>query len=251
VIEALEVQEPFWEPGTAYGYHAWTYGFLVGELIRRISGKTVGRFFAAEVAEPLGLDAWIGLPESIEPRVAHLEDQPPSAEWIELMMQFGPESLDLRAVTLNGAVPDLTAAVNTRQFRAAELPGINLVSDARSLARMYAASFSEVDGHRLLSPATVAKVSAVQTVGLPRYGWPEGMEEVLDQHFALGFLTPTSILPLLGPRSYGHNGAGGSLGFADPDLEVGFGYVMNRMEVGMVDPRPNAIVAAIASHLKG
>jgi CubicO group peptidase (beta-lactamase class C family) len=254
MVRALERQAPCWEPGTAYGYHAWTYGFLVGELVRRIAGMNAGRFFAEEVAKPLGLNAWIGLPEEIEPRVAYLETRPPSAELLASMQHLDPASVGVRALTLNGAIPQLASedgGLNTRQMRAAELPAANMVTDARSVARMYAAMVGDVDGHRLLSPETVGTMSAIQTAGVPRHDWPEAMADVPEQPFAVGYMTQSMLLPMLGPRSFGHTGAGGSFGFADPDREVGFGYVMNLMNPGFIDARPNAIVEAISGIVRG
>ena len=163
VIEALAAQAPVWEPGTKHGYHAVTYGHLAGELVRRISGKSLGTFFADEVAKPLGLDFWIGLPASQESRVAPLVPSPPPPPEMEaIMAQFmGPDSLAGRALSLGGALGASAGEMifNTPAMHAAEIPAANGITNAASLSRMYAACVSEVDGIRLLTPETVAKVS--------------------------------------------------------------------------------------------
>ena len=247
LVEALAAQEPIWEPGTAHGYHAVTYGHLAGELVRRISGKGIGAFFADEVAKPLGLDFWIGLPESEESRVAPLVPAPPPPpEMVEMMAQFiGPDSLAGRALSLEGAfaVTGDEMIFNTRAMHAAEIPAANGITNAASLSRMYAACISEVDGIRLLTPETVAKVSETQTSGPDKC-------LMLESTFGLGFMTSGVMTPMLGPSSIGHAGAGGSLGFADADSGIGFGYVMNQMQMNLAgDPRPAGLIEAVRASL--
>jgi CubicO group peptidase (beta-lactamase class C family) len=257
VISALERQQPLWEPGTLRAYHALTYGFLVGEVVRRVTGRSLGRFFADEIATPLNLSAWIGTPEEVEPRVAHLVppvavDSDAIAEaWLALVpesvpvpaaakealkaMLNDPESVGARARRLGNAFPDglvtEAGAHNSRIVRASEHPGSGMVSDARSLARMYAATIGEVDGRRLLESATV-EAMCVNQPSRP-YGVPAELEEfvatALPSPTSLGFFRPSHVLPMLGPRSFGHAGYGGSLAFADPGQNVGFGYVMNHI----------------------
>lgn len=272
-IRALEKQKPSWEPGTHQAYHAWTYGFLVGEVVRRVTGKTVGSFFADEVAKPLALDSWIGLPDEMEPRVAHLTADsvcsdpealldaqlakvvsesipvPPGARAALLELWADPNAVDVRAGRLSGAFPPQLVTedggLNLRTVRAAEHPGSNMVSDARSIARMYAATIGDVDGLRLLQPHTVEEMCVLQPA--PPYGIPPDLRAFMAEAFpmgvSLGFMRPTRLQPLLGPRSFGHRGAGGSLAFADPDCDVSFGYVMNRMASGETT---NNLVAAVA-----
>jgi CubicO group peptidase (beta-lactamase class C family) len=249
LVEALAEQAPIWEPGTAHGYHALTYGHLAGELVRRVSGKSVGTFFADEVAEPLGLDFWIGLPESEEPRVAPLispapADMPPAIA--ELMAQFiGPDSLAGRALSLGGAfsVEGAGNIFNTRAMHAAEIPAANGITNATSLSRMYAACVAEVDGIRLLTPETVAKVSETHTSGSDKC-------LIFESTFGLGFMTSGSFTPMMGPGSFGHAGAGGSLGFAHPDSGVAFGYVMNQMQMNLAgDPRAAGLIDAVRACL--
>lgn len=256
VIHALERQAPLWEPGTAHAYHALTYGFLVGEVVRRVTGTTLGGFLRENVAEPLGLKAWIGLPADQEKRVARLEASPPPTDpAIIAMMErmSGPDSVMGRALTLGGAVPPglvtEEGGLNAPMARAAEFPAANMVIDARSLARMYAATIGTVDGCRLLSPETMARAAALQTAESIPFGLPPEMQGFAMQ-FGLGFMTQSMMMPGLGPRSFGHPGAGGSLGFADPEAGVGFGYVMNQMGGvggGGGDPRVSGLLDAVKS----
>ena len=137
VIHALEAQAPFWEPGTAHGYHAVTYGYLVGEVVRRIDGRSLGSFFHDEFAEPLGLEFWIGLPEEFEPRVAPLINDAGGEEGsLAAVVQetLGADALITRALSLNGAF-DLNRGANSRAFHAAEIPAANGITNGRSLAR--------------------------------------------------------------------------------------------------------------------
>jgi len=237
VVEALAAQRPVWEPGTAHGYHALTYGWLAGELVRRVDGRTIGRYFAEEVAAPLDLDFHIGLPESEEPRVTRLETMPPPTdpEQIALMMQvMGPGTIGFKALTMNGALIALDPEnnhFNTRAVHATEMPAANGITTARSLARMYAATLGEVDGIRLLGDDVRDAASAEQVSGPDR-------TLAVDSRFGCGFMLHGELTPLLSDRAYGHAGAGGSLGYADPVHGVGYGYVMNQMAAGIAgDPR--------------
>lgn len=240
VIEALENQHPAWEPGTQHGYHATTYGWLVGEVIRRITGSSVGTYLRAEVADPLDLDLWIGLPEAEEHRVAMLISMIPpgvSAETltsdsddpiVQLMQSFlGPDTMLGKALFAPGGALTDQDIWNSRAMHAAEVPSANGISDARSLARMLAACVGEVDGVRLLSPEQVARASRQLTEG------PNRVLMDMDIQFGLGFMLHGGLIPLGGPNSFGHFGAGGSVGWTDPDAELAVGYVMNRMDLGL------------------
>lgn len=239
VIEALQNQHPNWHPGSAHGYHATTYGWLVGEVIRRVAGRSVGTYLRDEIAGPLGLDLWIGLPEEQEPRVATLISMLPEGMSVDalanpgadpvlqMMAQFlGPQSKLGRALFAPGGALTDQAIWNSRPMRAAEVPAANGVTDARSLARIYAACLGEVDGIRLLSPAQLTRATTQLTEG------PNTVLMDLDIQFGLGFMLHSSLIALGGPRSFGHFGAGGSVGWADPDAELAMGYVMNRMDMG-------------------
>ncbi len=250
-VEALQAQRPVWEPGTTHGYHAGTYGWLVGEVVRRIAGKSLGTFFAEEVAAPLGLDFWIGLPDSEESRVVPIieidlqdlavDDQALTKRRRDLLdAARDPDALLNRPATTGPLDP------NSRAFRAAENPAGNGIADARSLARMYASLIGDgVDGVRLLDDETVARATAEQS---------NGRDEVLQvqTRFGLGFELNLPHGHLGQEGAFGHSGAGGSLGFADPKAEIGFGYVMNKMQmVASDDPRTLSLIAAVHESLKG
>lgn len=268
LIRALEAQKPLWKPGSEHLYHALTYGHLVGEIVRRITGKSLGTFFAEEIAGPLGLSAWIGLPEEIEPRVARREEAPfPFNSMQDLVKDFaaamgldpaiagalmkdvyGPGTTFMKA----GMSDIIGAHVDERAWRAAEFPAANMFADARSIARMYAATVSEVDGLRLLRPETVAAATVLQTDRTPMHGVPPELLPHTKNLFtmSLGFLRPSlPAAPLLGPASFGHPGSGGSLGAADPEARVGFGYVTNFLPAAMVDRRPIDLASAVRNCL--
>ncbi|MFA5785599.1 MAG: serine hydrolase domain-containing protein [Actinomycetota bacterium] len=250
-IEALAGQRPLWEPGTKHGYHAVTFGLLAGELVRRVTGRSLGRFFADEVAGPLGLDFWIGLPEEHESRVTQLIAPDPAAlmairidDLPEVMRDlvramFDPTSLLMRSLYITDPPLDF----NSRQVRAAEIPAANGIATARALSRMYAALIGEVDGIRLLGPATVERARASQVSG------PD-LTLVLPTNWGLGFQLPIEGFPLSGPGAFGHSGLGGSLAFADPEAGFAFGYVMNKMGLTMgPDPRTTRLIDAVKSCL--
>jgi len=249
MIHALERQAPHWEPGSSQGYHAVTYGYLVGEVIRRVDGRSVGTYMRDEVAEPLGLDFWIGLPEAEEPRVATLSGglstEGVSDEVKAILDQFvGPDTMLGKALTAGGAFQD-TGVFNTRAVHAAEVPAAGGIGDARSIARMYAAVIGEVDGIRLLSPEQVKIASAQRTSG------PNIVILNLDLQFGLGFIVQSSLMQLGGPQSFGHFGLGGSAGWCDPEAELAFGYVMNKLDMGMAgDQRSFSLVNACYDSIK-
>ncbi|MBK6668164.1 MAG: beta-lactamase family protein [Actinobacteria bacterium] len=252
VTAALAAAPPIWEPGTQHGYHAVTYGWLVGEIVRRVSGRTLGRFFADEIAGPLGLEFWIGLPDEQIPRVVDLvppgpppgvhfgspdDPQPGMIEMLQLLM--GPDSLIARALTAPGGAFASETVWNEPAVWQAEIPAANGITNAGSLARMYAATVGEVDGVRLLSPATVARAIEPQT---------EGADAVLifEIPFGLGFMRDAPFAKFGSPTAFGHYGAGGSVGFADHEAGIGFGYVMNKMDLGIAgDPRTSALIDAL------
>lgn len=262
VTTALAASTPAWKPGTAHGYHAITFGWLVGEVVRRVSGMGLGEFFAAEFADPLGLEFWIGLPDEQQPRVAPLipmggsapgEEAPPmmAAEegdgstdapsgLIRMLEKFlGPDNLAAKALTAPGGAFARESVWNEPRVRAAQIPAANGVTNAASLARLYAATVSEVDGMRTLSSDTIANAIRPQV---------EGPDSVLvfPIPFGNGFMTHSDVSPLVGGRSFGHYGAGGSVGFADPDRRLAGGYVMNQMHFGLAgDPRSAALLAAL------
>jgi CubicO group peptidase (beta-lactamase class C family) len=247
VVEALAAQSPIWEPGTRHGYHAVTYGWLAGELVRRVDGRTIGQYFADEVAGPLGLDFWIGLPESEEPRVARLEAAPPPTdpEAFAMMMKImGPGTMGFNALLMSGVMMTGPAdPFNSRIVHATEMPAANGITTARSLAKMYAATLGEVDGVRLFGDDTVGAVRAEAVNGTDAC-------LTIESRFGMGFMLDGPFAPMLSSGSFGHPGAGGSLGYADPEAKVGYGYVMNQMAGGIAgDPRTVALNDAVRACL--
>ncbi len=248
VIRALEVQEPVWKPGTEHGYHAITYGWLVGEVVRRISGKSLGSFFRDEFATPLGLDFWIGLPDEQQARVAPLVQWGDGKEldpaMTEMMAQFmGPDTLLGKTLGAPSFVFHNTdGAFNNPAVRAAEIPAANGVTNARSLARFYAALSGTVEGgpaEPLLTEAQLAAATELQTSGPDKCLY-------FETTFGLGFFLSSLFAPYGGSKSFGHTGAGGSVGFSDPEHGIGFGYVMNKMMQGLNgDPRSAGLIRAV------
>ncbi|MEV0007234.1 serine hydrolase domain-containing protein [Streptomyces sp. NPDC047973] len=248
--EAVAAQRPQWEPGTDHGYHAQTYSWLVGELVRRATGRTIGRWVAEEIARPLGLDFWFGLPEDEAHRIGRIGpvDPPPVEGGGALRTRpkrsvveayADPASLTRRAF---GAIDPLPEE-NDPAYRAAELPASNGVATARGLARCYAAMIGEVDGQRLFAPATLTLARTEESAGPDRV-------LVVSTRFGLGFMLHGPAAPLLGPGSFGHPGRGGSLGFADPESGIALGYVTNGLQKGVTaDPRAQALVRAVRSAL--
>jgi CubicO group peptidase (beta-lactamase class C family) len=245
VIRALEVQVPLWEPGVAHGYHALTYGYLVGEVVRRIDGRSLGTFFEQEVAEPYGLEFWIGLPEQYEPRVAPMI--PMDTGGLSVIDMLGADAIVVRALSLNGAFEgDLGDTANHRDFHAAEIPAANGITNARSLARMYAGLVGGVDGgpsEPLLTREQIDEARRVHTSGPDQVLSFPGLE--IESTIALGFWSASPFAPMGGANAFGHYGAGGSVGFADPDHRLAGGYVMSKMGLGVSgDPRSSALIRA-------
>ncbi|MFJ5232003.1 serine hydrolase domain-containing protein [Kitasatospora sp. NPDC088391] len=253
---AVAAQAPAWEPGTAHGYHPLTFGWLVGEVVRRADGRSVGRYFAEEIAGPLGLDLWIGLPGSEAGRVGRLVDLPaPEAARTapngmrtrpkrSVLDAYGdPTSLTARAF---GAVRS-SVDLNDPAVRAVEVPGAGGIGTARSLARFYAALIGAADrtdapGQRLpalFGPATLAEAAGPSVHGPDRV-------LIVNTTFGQGFFRHGGTSPMASPASFGHPGRGGSLGFADPELGLGFGYVTNGMQPGVTgDIRSRALIEAV------
>jgi CubicO group peptidase (beta-lactamase class C family) len=244
-VEMPAAEAPKWEPGTATGYHAVTYGWLVGEVVKRIGGKSLGTFFRDEVAGPLGADWYIGLPEELDHRVAPLivMEAPTDEAMKALMDQFtGPDTKLGKALSAPGGAFSDISVFNSRAVRAAEIPAANGVADARSIARVYASMVGEVEGIRTLGADQLKQATTQRSSG------PNIVLLDMDVQFGLGFMVPSTLI-VNQPGSFGHYGAGGSAGWADPDAELGFGYVMNRMDIGLAgDMRSaNLINATYAS----
>lgn len=226
ITARMAATKPDWPIGTAHGYHAVTYGFLAGELIRRVDPKhrTPGRFVADEIVAPLGVELWIGLPGELESRVSPIIDAPPSedpAVVAMMAMMMGPDSRGGRALFLNGVFGPGT--FNTAAVHAAEIPAANGISNARSLAKIYAATLGPVDGVQLLHDEVRNVARTCVT--------PEGEGDlclIVPTTFGMGFMTSGPFTMFAGPGSYGHPGAGGSVALAQPERDLAFAYVMNR-----------------------
>ncbi len=246
---AVAAQEPAWAPGTDHGYHAQTYSWLLSELVLRVTGRTIGAFVAEEIAGPLGLDLWIGLPEAeaARGRVGRLAEvaPPPAPEGAGLRVRpkrsvaeayEDPTSLTRRAF----AAISPHADENAPEFRAAQLPGSNGIATARALARLYAALIGPVDGHpRLFAPATLTLARTEESAGPDR-------TLIASSRFGLGYMLHGPAAPLLAPGSFGHPGRGGALAFADPESGLSFGYITNGMQKNVTaDPRAQALVRAL------
>ncbi|MER6029579.1 serine hydrolase domain-containing protein [Streptomyces sp. NPDC001851] len=243
----LAATEPWWEPGTRSGYHALTYGFLVGEVVRRVSGVRPGAFLEREVTGPLGIDFTVGLPAKEAGRVAELVHSPAAADSERVAAFSRLPPLALAALT-NPAVG--AAQANTPEWRAAEIPAANGHGTARAVAALYGvlAGRGSRGGRRLLSPEAAERVR-------------EGQGACRDLVVGAGFAGETEVglgLWLSGPqgsygpnpRAFGHDGFGGSCGLADPEAGVSLGYVMNRMGPHIAnDPRKTALVDALYSAL--
>ena len=248
VIHALEAQPPLWDPGTAHGYHAITFGYLVGELVRRIDGRTIGTFFHEEFAEPLNLEFWIGLPDEYESRVAPIVPlDMGDADGFSMADLIGADALILRAMNQNGSLnDDITALANERDFHAAEIPAANGITNARSLARFYAGLIGAVDdgpSRGLLDPEQIEIARTLQTSGSDLVLSIAGFD--VESTIGLGFCTTSPYAPMGGQHAFGHYGAGGAVGFADPEHRVAGGYAMSKMVLPIpVDPRSSALIRA-------
>lgn len=242
VIHALERQRPSFKPGSGFCYHALTFGWLVGEVIRRVSGLTPGQMFTAEIAEPLGLDLWIGLPATHNARVARLEPPPGPGDPMD--------SVTERSLTLGGATPlpyaepEGGGCFNSARLWQLEIPAANAIGTASSIARAFAATVSEIDGVTLFSDATILDCLRVRSAGDFLGGVP-----IPDARFSSGFLlNGVPLRPLLSDHSFGHDGAGCELGFADAAHRVGFAYINNQMGNG--DDRPAKLAEALRSAVR-
>jgi len=239
VIKALEVQQPNWPPGTAHGYHSMTYGFLLGELIRRITGQLPGEWIAEHVSSPLAADCYIGLPGRLRGAVAPVLPFPPPAEGHGTTMRLEPGSLPYRAAVGFTQPPLNPLAVNDPAVQAAQLPAVNGVGNARGLARIFAAAIGEIDGLRLLSPRGVEEARREQVRGpdLAAVGMAESA-------LGLGFNLPTAARPLGGPGSFGSVGLGGCRTWALPEAALAFAYLPSQLLDVNPDPRDLALTAA-------
>ena len=250
----LADEEPFWVPGTRNGYHGFTFGWTVGEMVRRASGKSLGTFFQEEVARPLGLDFWIGLPEDIEPRVAPIVPHVYKAEDMKtpFLLDLGTDKQSIPALFFfnNGAWR--AGGANTREGHAAEIGAANGITNARGLAGMYAPLAN--GGGKLVDGKTLARMGEVSMAT------HDDATLRIPTRFALGFMKSMDNRQrsigarlfgedcdsvIMSSAAFGHVGAGGSLGFADPAAGFSFGYTMSQMGPGiLMNRRGQALVDA-------
>jgi CubicO group peptidase (beta-lactamase class C family) len=241
VVDALAVQAPAWEPGTAFAYHALTLGWLAGEVLRRATGRRPGEWLAEHVAGPLGLPMTFGV-DVEDPTFCPQLDQLPSSDPVAVA-DLDPRVV--RAFTLGGGgldVTDLFGSANRPEFLDVEFSAANLVSNARSCARLYAATVGEVDGVRLLGPDVIREARQVRSQGAPFVGPDEG------HRWGTGFMLDSVRRPMLGNGSFGHDGAGGQLAFGHLEAQVGFGYQTIRPG-GVPDDRADELCAALRACL--
>jgi CubicO group peptidase (beta-lactamase class C family) len=230
-VSLLAAQAPWWDPGTASGYHAVTQGYLVGELVRRVTGQSVGQFFKQEIASPLGADFHIGLPAEADPRAVALIPPPPTD-----LQRIGLPEIGLRTL----ANPPITGGVTGQEWwRRAEIPAANGHGNARSVAAIQSmiSCGGELAGNRFISEKGIAAIFEEQS---------NGRDLVLGVplRFGMGYGLTSETMPM-GPRSCAWGGYGGSLVLNDLDARLTVAYVMNRMEAGLVgDARGASILTA-------
>lgn len=239
-VEALAAMSPLWEPGSRCIYHGFTYGHLAGEPLRRVDGRSVGRFIADEITGPLGVDFFVGLPEREEPRVAEMIEGPKASDWLAVVRSSPfPHSCD-------NPVPRALAP-NERAWRTAEVPGANGQATALGLARIYGmmAAGGSLDGARLISRETISEVARARVRGVD-------VSSDAPVAFSAGYQIEDALYAgRASPQTFGHAGWGGAIGFADAGAGIGFGYVTNRM-LGFddaLDPRRKALIDAVYDSL--
>ena len=254
VVERLAVQAPMWAPGTTHGYHALTFGHLVGEVVRRITGRSFGTFVREEIAEPLGIDLWFGLPEDQESRVVPVRgtDPEPGAPIPTFYANAMTDPTSIAALVLMNSgglmFPD---GANNRVVRAAEIPAANAVGNARALAGLYRplALDGGIDDVRLVDDVALGRMGRVAsavavdaTMRVPTR-WSLGfMKSIDNRHLPPG----DNDSVILSESAFGYLGSGGSLGFADPAARLSFGYTMNRQGVTTgLDARGQSLVDAV------
>jgi CubicO group peptidase (beta-lactamase class C family) len=235
VIAALEKQAPLWPPGTAHGYHARTFGFLLDEVVRRIAGITLSEYWRKIFADPLGLDIWIGLPDSEQSRAATIYaakagGKAAPASFYRDLATLG--TLARKAFTSPRGL-HAVSDMNREENRALPFVSFGGIGSANSLARFYAmlACGGELEGRRFFTPETIAQMTTTMVSGM------DGVFQI-PTAFSAGFMKDPSDTArrIFGPspRAFGHPGAGGSHAFADPDQCISFAYVMNQMEQSLL-----------------
>jgi CubicO group peptidase (beta-lactamase class C family) len=255
MVDALAREEPFWKPGTRNGYHALTFGFLVGEVVRRVSGHTLGEYFRDEVAGPLGLDFWIGLPEEHESRVAPTipADFPAPGDPVPsfyVAAMTDPTSVQALVVGNSGGYMMVPGESDSRSAHAAEMGAVGGMTNGRGLAGMYrplaldgtAGGLSLIGVEQIAIMGAVSSATSVDAVVLVPTRWSLGFNKTMDNRH-LPLADREGIL--LSEEAFGHAGMGGSVGFADPRARLSFGYTMNRQGSGLgVNERGQSLIDA-------
>ncbi|EJT97379.1 beta-lactamase/transpeptidase-like protein [Dacryopinax primogenitus] len=240
VIRCLEEMAPFWEPGTRMLYAPYTYGFILGEVVHRITGKTIGTVFREEIASPLDLNLWIGgFPEDKEaafvpsmpriPQFASPDKSGTGSNPVPSQPVLDMSNPLVAAYVAPLSTTDTPAFLNTREAHVAEIPAANGIGDARSLAKFYAHLIGEVDGKpRILKKETLQRVTKTQTDGIPTASPFELLYKLDSFRIALGYEKRCqSGQPMIGESSFGHAGSGGRLGFADIESDLAVAYICN------------------------
>ena len=252
MVARIEAEKPWWEPGTRHGYHPLTFGFTVGEVLRRVTGMQLGDIIRTQLAEPLGIDFWLGLPESAEPRVAPIQSPTsrPGRSAFDSAMRRDRGSIQNLFVFNSGTWP--RDGVNTRAGHLAQIGAAGGITNARGLAGLYApASRPGSPGAVIVEPATAERMGSAFQSG-------EDATLLLPTAFSQGFMLPVDNRAssgrgssvLFGPRAFGHLGSGGSFGFADPHNGVSVGYAMNQQGPGLLgNDRGDALVEALYAAL--
>lgn len=252
VVARLAAQKPLWTPNTGYAYHAITHGWLIGEVIRRITGQSLGQYFQTVIAKPLGADAWIGLPQGLHKRVAHMQvgstlatltsnqaaaRMPNVMDWSEQAMTLGG-ALTRELVTTD-------QGFNSPRIQAAEIPGAGGIATARALASIWSATIVRTDGVRLLEDTVIRDATAPQSEGSPVWNvpgpWPR---------WGMGFQLSSEARRYTSDHAFGHDGAGGQVAFADPATGIGFAFLTNQMEA-IEDRRATNIVDCLRDIVGG
>ena len=240
VVEDLASQQPLWQPGTAFLYHAISVGFIAGEVLRRATGKRPGQWLAENIAGPLGLQMSYGA-DAADDRLAPLLQ--PAVAVGGIPLSEDDAALVIRAMLMDGAyAPDLFTVANTAAFLGPESPAANIVTRASDLAALYSAAVYPAGGSRLLSDDAIARATEPISYGKPFIGSDKG------DIWGTGFMLHSGRRGMAGPGSFGHDGAGGQLAFAQPSLGLGFGY-QTIQPGGDDDIRAEALCAALRDSL--
>lgn len=256
MADALAAERPLWEPGSRHGYHAFTFGWLVGEVVRRASKQSLGEFLRTEITEPLGLDLWLGLPAEIEPRVMPMgpAEPQPGDEPSKLSVVAATEPESVQATLMINTGGYLLGAFNSREAHAAEIGAVGAITNGRALAGLYAplACGGALRGVRLVDGAALARMSTTvsagqDAVGLANTRYTYGFVPSVDNRREPPGMRDSMILS---SDAFGHPGLGGGVGFASPANRLSFGYTMTAMGPStLLNPRGQSLVDAVYTSL--